>query len=89
MKRNKLFPLLIYAVILILVFNSIFDLFGSREVLSYSQVVEQFEKENVRKFTVTGDTMVLTLREPWQESYEVTAYLADTEGFRQTMWNTI
>ncbi len=89
MKRKKLFPLLIYAVILIFAFNSIFDLFGSREVLSYSQVVEQFENENVRKFTVAGETMVLTLREPHNEKYEVTAYLADAEGFRQTMWDTI
>ena len=88
MKRNKLFPLLLYAVVLFLLFNSIFNFFGQQNALSYAELTEQFQKENVKEFVLVGDTMELSLRQPYNGATEYTAQLLDPEGFQRSMEET-
>ena len=49
----------------------------------YSQVLEQFQEENVSSFTVKDGVLEMTLHEPLNGAYDAIAYLDDTDAFRQ------
>ena len=51
--------------------------------LPYSQVLEQFQEENVSSFTVKDGVLEMTLHEPLNGAYDAIAYLDDTDAFRQ------
>ncbi len=90
MKRTRLFPILIYAAVLILAFSLMLGLFGSKDDgLTYSQVVALFREEQVRSFAVEDNTIYLVLRSEYNGKTTVTAVLADPEGFRQDMWDVL
>ena len=84
-KRNSL-PLLIYLAVLMLVMSwalGVFD--GGSSDLSYSQIVELFEKEQVKSFVVSQNTIRLELHHPLDDKTELTERLADPESFRAEM----
>ena len=86
--RNRRIPfLIIYVVILLMVFSWMLGIFDDHSNgLTASQVDALFRQEQVRSFTVEGDTIHL-----WTHgSQEVlTGNIVDAEGFRQQMWETI
>ena len=51
--------------------------------LPLSQVLEQFQEENVSSFTVKDGVLEMTLHEPLNGAYDAIAYLDDTDAFRQ------
>ena len=57
--------------------------------LVYSEIVEQFQQENVRGFVVDGDKIYLELHQPYQGETSLVASLADPEQFRQEMHQLI
>ena len=58
MKKRKIFPFLIYVAVLIALFAWTSGLFqGSGQSLSYSQVLQLFEAEQVKEFVVEDKTM--------------------------------
>ncbi len=90
MKKRSLLSVLIYLLLLGLAFSwllGLFDLGGSS--LTYSQVVEQFQLQNVRSFTVQDGKIYLSLYEAVNGDTSLTANMADAESFRQEMWDTI
>ncbi len=90
MKKGRILPIIIYAVILILLFSWIMNLFGfGKDDLTYSQVVELFQKEQVKSFQVSGDEIYLVLHRSYNGKTELRAPLANAESFRQEMWTTI
>ena len=83
MKKRKIFPFLIYVAILIALFAWTSGLFqGSGQSLSYSQVLQLFEAEQVKEFVVEDKTMTLLLHAPLNGRTQISTTLADPEGFR-------
>ena len=86
MKNRKQLPLLFYVLGLILILNWLFGIFsGLGSNMSYSQVVDLFEEEQVRSFVVQNDTIYLELHTPLDGKTQVSAPLADAESFRAEM----
>lgn len=85
MKKVRIFPIIIYAVILIALFTWLFGLFSSNNDMAYSEILDQFYTENVKSFQVAGSQITLVLHKAVDGSTEVTSHLADPEGFHQQM----
>ena len=87
MKNRKPSFLILYVVILLLLFSWMLGIFGdSSKGLTYSQVVNLFRQEQVRSFTVEGDTIYLQMH---GSENMLTGKVADAESFRREMWDTI
>ena len=85
MKKPSLISILVYAVIVFLLASWIFELFSTSNSVPYSQILELFEKEQVRSFSVKDQTITVQLREPLNGKTEISAPLADATIFRQEM----
>ena len=86
MKKPKIFSVIIYLAVLALLFSWVFGLFdGGTDGLSYSQIVELFQKEQVKEFVVSEQTIVLSLHNPYKGKTELTCSLSDPESFRAEM----
>ena len=90
MKKRSIISVVIYLAILAGLFSWLLGLFqqGTGN-LSYSQVVELIQKEQVRSFVVRDQKIQLELRTPYEGDTTVIAAMADAESFRQEMWQTI
>ena len=87
MKNRKPPFLIIYVVILLLLFSWMLGIFGDDgRGLTYSQVVNLVRQEQVRSFTVEGDTIYLQMH---GSEEMLTGTVADAESFRREMWETI
>ena len=90
MKKRKTITIIIYVAILALTFSWMLGLFGGRnDQISYSQIVNLFRQEQVKSFVVEGDMIQLKLHTPYNEKTVLTTQLADPEGFRQDLWETM
>ena len=87
MKSRKYFSVILYVVILVLVFSWLLGLFGTnKDSLTYSQIVDLFNLQQVKAFEVNGRTIYMELHAPYNGKTEVQGELADPDGFRQDMW---
>ena len=83
MKIRKILPILLYAAILLALFFWILNAFGlGKDNLSYSQIVELFENEQVKSFAVEEDTIYLQLHTPYEGKLSLECSLADVDSFR-------
>ena len=90
MKKSRLITIGIYVVVLALAFSWILRLFGGKgNDIPYSQVVALFQQEQVKSFVVDGEYIQLQLHTPYNGKNTLTAKLADPEGFRTDMWQTL
>ena len=90
MKNRKVFTIVLYVAILTLAFSWILGLFGGKvNEIPYSQVMTLFRQNQVKSFVVQGDVISLKLHTPYEGKNEVSAVLADPEGFRQDMQTTL
>lgn len=90
MKNRRLISILLYVVILALAFSWMLGIFGnSGSDLTYSQILEQFELENVRSFVVQDNYIYLELYAPYKGELSVSASLSDVGRFRDEMWELI
>ena len=82
MKRVRIFPIIIYILILVLLFAWILGMFTDRSAeISYAQVQSQFQAENVSQFVIDGNNLTMTLHEAYKGKSKVTHELADPDGF--------
>ena len=89
MKKIRIFPIIIYILILVLLFVWILGMFTDRSAeISYAQVQSQFQAENVSKFVIDGNTLTMTLHEAYNGKTKVTHELADPDGFVLAMQST-
>ncbi len=82
MKKSKVLPLILYVGALVLLFCWLLGIFGGGKQLTYSQVLEQFQKENVKQFVLEGNNLTMQLHDPLEGSNKVSAQIADPEGFQ-------
>ena len=90
MKNRKKFSIILYVAILALAFSWMLGLFGGKtDDVSYSRIVALFEAKQVKSFVVEGNYIQLKLHTPYNDKNTLTTKLADPEGFRQDMWETL
>jgi len=77
LKRDKKKDIGFYILILVVLLAVIFLLLTRQEpeTTSYSEIRSLFEAEKVKAFSVDGDTLVLSLREPYNGRYTITHQL--------------
>ena len=95
MNNRRMIPLVVYVAALVLVFSWVSSLAVPKtNAIPYSEVVELFQQEQVKSFTVKGNTITLELRTPYNGKTQITPYngkmqiqteLAQPESFRQEM----
>ena len=86
MKKRSILSVIIYVALLAMLFSWVFGLFGDgTNGLSYSQVVELFQEEQVKSFVVSEQTITLQLHNPYNGEMELRCRLADPESFRQEL----
>ena len=85
-----------YLLILIILLGTIFALTNTKDTsatISYSEVVHQFETENVSSFFIKGDALQMTLRQPYTGGSSsvttVTHTLYSVDIFYSDLGNTI
>ena len=90
MKKRSVLGVIIYLVILGVGLSWLLGLFdGGVDDLTYSQIVSLFQNEQVRSFTVSDGKIHMDLHAPYNGDTSLTAWLADSESFRQELWETI
>ncbi len=86
MKKVRIFPILIYIAVLVLLFLGIMGMFTDRSgQVTFSQVQNQFREKNVSSFVIDGDKLTLKLINAHKGKTEVTHELADPDGFVKSM----
>ncbi len=86
MKNRRYVPLIVYVLLLVLVFSWTNELFDKNlNQMPYSQVLELFQKEQVRAFEVEEKIITMELYSPLKGESTVSAMLADPEGFQRDM----
>ena len=86
MKNRKIFPVLIYLVLLFLIMSwASGELGGNRVRLSYTEIVELFEQEQVKSFVIQGSSIELTLHGTYDGESEILCTLGDADYFLEQM----
>ena len=89
MKNRRFPPVLLYIAVLALIFSWLSGMFSTpRGSVTYSQMLDLFEKEQVQYFELSGNTLTMVLRSPLNGKTEATALIADPESFRAEMKDT-
>ena len=90
MKKRSIITIVIYVGILSLLFSWALGIFGGpADDLTYSQIVDLFEKQQVESFVVDGNTITLKLHNPYSGKTELECSIADADSFRQEMWSLL
>ena len=86
MKKRKNIPVIIYLLALCLLLYGVMQVATlSSQALSYSDIVEMFENEQVKSFIVRDNMIRLELHEPFNGETNLQANLANPESFRAEM----
>jgi cell division protease FtsH len=90
-KKNKPRDIGIYILILIVLMATVFLLLNNKDTqsLSYSDVWTQFKKENVKTFKVEGNTLIMSLYEPFNGNYSATYDLYSFSVFYEDLHELI
>ncbi len=86
MKNRRTISLILYLVVLVLLFSWVTGMFSrNANTIPYSQLVELFQEEQVKRFVVKDDTITLELRVPYNGKTTISSKLANPQGFRLEM----
>ncbi len=90
MKKRTSISVILYIAVLVLIFSFVIGAFGElNKGLSYSQVVQLFEQEQVKSFQVSGSTIYLELHTPYQGKTELQGAVGSSDAFRRELWDRI
>ena len=86
MKNRKLFPMLVYLLVLYLLMNWATGGFGRKHTgLSHNQIVELFQEEQVKSFIIEGNEIELKLHGTYDGKTTLLCKLGDPDYFRDQM----
>ena len=86
MKNRRIFPMLVYLVVLFLIMSWVTGGFGQKQTnLSHNQIVELFEQEQVKSFVIEGTQIELKLHGTYDGKTELLCKLGDPDYFRTQM----
>ena len=84
MKKSKLFPILLYVVVLGLLFSWMLGIFAPADQgLAYSQIIQLFRDEQVKSFLVENGSIQMELHSAYEGKTKITTSLVDPDAFRQ------
>ena len=84
MKKRSIITLVLYLAILALLFSWVIGIFDNRtDGLTYSQILELFQHEQVKAFAVEGSQIHLLLHNPYDGKLQLLCNLADPTLFHQ------
>ena len=90
MKKRSIFSVIVYVLFIGAALFFMLGLFDfNTSDMTYSQVVDLFDAEQVKSFVVQDGKIYLELHEPYEGNKEIVAEMANAESFRQEMWETI
>jgi len=90
LKKRRILPILLYVAVLALLLFWLVDYFGlGDQGLSAAEVDQLFRNEQVKNFVVKDKKIYLELHEPYNGELEASGKLADPDGFRAQMWDTL
>ena len=90
MKNRSNFGYLVYLLAIFLLFSLVSNIFGlGMDDLSYSQIVDLFENQQVKSFVVQGEKIELTLHTPIDGKDKLLCVLGDQEAFRADLGELI
>ena len=90
MKKTINLKPLLYIAVMVLIFSLIVGIFAEKtDELKYSEIIQLFNNKQVKSFVVDGDVIYLELHSAYNEKISYYAELADPNGFRQEMWDTL
>ena len=90
MKNRSNFGFIVYLAALLLLFSWVSNAFGlGMDNVSYSQIVELFEAEQVKSFVVQGQQIQLNLHTPVDGEDKLLCMLADEQAFREELGDLI
>ena len=90
MKKTRFVPLIVYLLLLGMAFSFILGIFStSSNAIPYSGIVSLIEDGKVKNFVVEDQTITMELYEALDGKTVVSSYLADPDGFRTQMWDTL
>ena len=82
MKNRRIFPMLVYLVVLLVLMNWLNGGLGiNRAKLSHTQIVELFELEQVKSFTIQGNAIELNLHGTYDGESKLVCTLGDPDYF--------
>jgi len=86
LKKRNSFSVILFLGILAMIFWLLISLVtGVGNEVAYSEVVELFEAEQVKSFTVAKNSIYLKLHSPYEGKTTITTGLGNPEQFRQEM----
>ena len=89
MKKRKWITVILYLGILALLLSFVLGIFGNnQDGLTYSEIVQLFQEEQVRGFEVNGQSIKLYLHNPYMGKTQLNCRLADPNMFRAELWDT-
>jgi len=90
LRNNRFISLILYVLMLAMILSWAGDfLGGGLNQITYSQVVELFQKEQVKSFVVGNDVISLELHTPIDGETKLEAPMADPEGFYRELGDLI
>ena len=90
--RNQARDVGFYVLILVILLATVFTMTSQNGVapeVSYSEVIELFENEQVESFGTVGTALELKLREPYENSTIIKTELASVSYFREDLGELI
>ena len=86
MKQRKNIPVFVYLLLLLVLLYGVMQAITlSSQAVSYSDIVDLFEAEQVKSFIVRGNVIQLKLHTPLNGETELQADMANPESFRAEM----
>ena len=82
MKNSRSLYMLVYLAVLLLVFNVLSNFGMNKEDLAYSEIMELFQQEKVKSFTVHENIIELRLHEAYNGETVIRCNMADAAAFR-------
>ena len=79
-----------YALILVVLLATVFSLAGgSRQVPTYSDIIDLFTAKQVESFNIKGTRLTLSLREPYEGQMQISKSLRSVDQFNDDLGETI
>ena len=86
MKNRRIFPMLVYLLVLYLLMSWVTGGFGRKHTsLSHNQIVELFQEEQVKSFIIEGNEIQLKLHGTYDGKTTLLCKLGDPDYFRNQM----
>ena len=86
MKNRRIFPMLVYLLVLYLLMSWVTGGFGRKHTgLSHNQIVELFQEEQVKSFIIEGNEIELKLHGTYDGKTTLLCKLGDPDYFRDQM----